>query len=106
LGPAFPPATLKSITIPVQIVAGSADDNVPIASSARYFASQIRGSKLHVFGGPVHHYEFLGVCTDLGKQRLPQLCTDDPQVNRASVERTTAAMAARFFDRHLGKAGR
>jgi predicted dienelactone hydrolase len=106
LGPAFPPATLKGIAIPVQIVAGSADDNVPIASSARYFASQIRGSQLHVFEGPVRHYEFLGTCTDLGKQRLPQLCTDDPKVNRASVERETAAMAVRFFDQHLGKANR
>jgi predicted dienelactone hydrolase len=38
LGPAFRPAALKKIVIPVQIVAGAEDDNVPIASSAEYFA--------------------------------------------------------------------
>jgi predicted dienelactone hydrolase len=43
LGPAFPAAGLKNIRIPVQIVAGTADDNVPVASSAKYFASHIRG---------------------------------------------------------------
>jgi predicted dienelactone hydrolase len=46
LGPAFRPAGLQKIVIPVKIVAGAADDNVPIASSAKYFASNIHGSEL------------------------------------------------------------
>jgi predicted dienelactone hydrolase len=45
LGPAFRPAALSKIGIPVQIMAGREDDNVPIASGAEYFAAHIPGSK-------------------------------------------------------------
>src|SRR5215831_10164031 len=46
LGPAFRPASLAKITIPVEIVAGEGDTNVPISSGARYFAANIPGSGL------------------------------------------------------------
>ena len=42
-GPAFRAASLAKISIPVEIVAGEADTNVPVASSAKYFAANIRG---------------------------------------------------------------
>jgi predicted dienelactone hydrolase len=105
LGPAFRPAGLKKIAIPVQIVAGTADDNVPVASSARYYASHIHDSKLVLLEGGVRHYEFLATCTAQGRQRLPLLCTDQPGVDRDAIHRKTAAMAAEFFDAHLAKAG-
>ena len=101
LGPAFPPPGLKNIRIPVEIVAGAADDNVPVASSAKYFASHIPGSKLALLEGGVRHYEFLGVCTPQGRQRLPLLCTDNPGVDREAIHQKTAAMAVRFFDTYI-----
>lgn len=101
LGPAFPPAGLGKIAIPVQIVAGTADDQVPVKSSARYFAAHIPGAKLTLLEGGVRHYEFLGTCTPAGRQALPQLCTDNPGVDRDAVHEKVAAMAVKFFDVHL-----
>jgi predicted dienelactone hydrolase len=103
LGPAFPPDALRNIAIPVEIVAGRADDQVPIASNARYFAAHIPGSKLELLEGGVRHYEFLATCTAAGRQALPRLCTGKPGVNRDAVHRRTAAMAVAFFDRHLAR---
>lgn len=101
LGPAFSPEGLKKIAIPVQIVAGTVDDNVPIRSSAQYFASHIPGAKLTLLEGGVRHYEFLGSCTPAGRQALPQLCTDKPGVDRDAVHQKVAAMAVTFFDAHV-----
>jgi len=101
LGPAFRPEGLKQIAIPVQIVAGKEDDNVPVVSSAKYFASHIRRSKLVLLEGGVRHYQFLGSCTTRGRQALPLLCTDQPGVHRNAVHQKTAAMAVSFFDGQL-----
>ena len=106
LGPAFRPAELKKIAIPVQIVAGIDDDNVPIASSAKYFAANIPGSKLVLLQGGVQHYQFLASCTAAGRKNLPLLCTDRPGVDRDSVHDKTAAMAVDFFNARLGVARR
>src|SRR5262249_2688446 len=45
LGPAFDPASLQKISIPVTIVAGTNDTNVPIGSSAKVFAKYIPHAK-------------------------------------------------------------
>jgi predicted dienelactone hydrolase len=103
LGPAFPADSLKQISIPVEIVAGRDDDQVPIASSARYFAANIPGSRLALLGGGVRHYEFLASCTAEGRRTLPQLCTGKPGVNRDAVHRKTAAMAISFFNSRLAR---
>jgi predicted dienelactone hydrolase len=101
LGPAFRPEGLKKIAIPVQIVAGIEDDNVPIASSAKYFVAHIPGSKLVLLKGGVQHYQFLDSCTATGRESLPLLCTDKPGVDRDSIHNKTAAMAVKFFDARL-----
>jgi len=101
LGPAFTIADLAKIPIPVEIVAGSADENVPVASSAKYFADHIPNAKLTVFDG-VGHYVFLGACTDQGRKLRPALCSDAPGVDREAIHRRTADMAANFFDVQLG----
>jgi len=101
LGPAFAPASLEQIVIPVEIVAGAADESVPVASSAKYFAKHIPGAELIIFPGRVGHYVFLPTCSELGQKTLPLLCTDAPGVDRAAVHAQTAAAAVRFFDGHL-----
>jgi len=101
LGPAFTPASLQQIAIPVEIVAGADDESVPVGSSAKYFAKHIPGAKLIIFPGRVGHYVFLPTCSELGQQALPLLCTDAPGVDRAAVHAQTAAAAVRFFDGHL-----
>jgi predicted dienelactone hydrolase len=102
LGPAFPPEGLRKIAIPVEIVAGIEDDNVPIGSSAKYFAAHIPKSKLVLLPNGVQHYQFLASCTAAGRRSLPLLCTDKPGVNRDAIHEMTSAMAIEFFDAQLG----
>jgi len=97
LGPAFRPASLAKIAIPVMIVAGQSDANVPIASSAKYFAANIPGAKLTIFPSNVAHYVFLDACTEAGRKAQPLLCTDGEGVDRDAVHAKTAALAVEFF---------
>jgi predicted dienelactone hydrolase len=102
LGPAFRAESLARIAVPVEIVAGAADDSVPPASSAAYFARHIPRAKLTILPGNVGHYVFLDVCTEHGRKVVqPFLCTDGAGVDRQAVHDKTAAMAARFFAAQL-----
>jgi predicted dienelactone hydrolase len=96
LGPAFRPDSLEKIKIPVAIVAGTADSNVPIRSGAQFFAKHIPGSKLTLLPG-VPHYTFLATCMDQGKKSSPTLCVDDARVDREAVHAKTVQMAVEFF---------
>jgi predicted dienelactone hydrolase len=97
LGPAFPQAALAKISIPVQIVAGEGDENVPIGSSAKYFAATIPGAKLKLFPANVGHYAFLDSCTPAARENRPALCRDDPGVDRDAVHAQTVQLALEFF---------
>jgi predicted dienelactone hydrolase len=97
LGPAFPASSLQGISIPVQIVAGESDQNVPIALNAKYFAAQISGAKLHIFPGNVAHYAFLDSCTARGRKTVPMLCIDRQGVDRDAIHAETVRMAVQFF---------
>jgi predicted dienelactone hydrolase len=100
LGPAFPARDLRIISIPVEIVAGTADANVPIASSAKYFETNIPGAKLKTLPG-VGHYVFLDTCTDQGRASLGILCDDGAGVDRNAIHVNTAGYALDFFGRTL-----
>ena len=91
-GPAFPASALKKISIPVEIVAGASDQNIPIASSAKYFAAEIPDVRLHIFPGNVGHYVFLDSCTDAGRKNARLLCIDGKGVDRSMVHTDTAQM--------------
>jgi predicted dienelactone hydrolase len=97
LGPAFPPASLAAIAIPVRIVAGQADVIAPIAYGAKYFAANISGAKLTIFPGNVGHYAFLDSCTGAGRKTLALLCTDGEGVDREAIHASTATFAVEFF---------
>ena len=96
LGPAFPAAGLKKILIPVENVAGESDQDVPIDSSAKYFAARIPKAKLHVFTGNVAHYGFLEH-DRTGRKTLPGLCVDGKGVDRSSIDARTVRLALDFF---------
>jgi predicted dienelactone hydrolase len=98
---AFTPRSLQEIAIPVEIVAGASDQIAPPADNAEYFTRNITGAQLTMLNGGVGHYTFLDVCTDAGKKRLPQLCVDNPGVDRQAIHREVGQMAADFFDREL-----
>ena len=101
LGPAFRPATLTKITIPVKIVAGEGDTNVPISSGAKYLAANIPGSKLVIYPGAVGHYAFLDSCTEIGQKSASILCNDAAGVKRDVTHAQTIDSALQFFERTL-----
>jgi predicted dienelactone hydrolase len=101
LGPAFRPASLAAIAIPVRIVAGQADPIVPIAYGAKYFAANIPGAKLTIFPGNVGHYVFLDSCTEAGRGTQPVLCNDGGGVERGAIHASTATFAVEFFRKTL-----
>jgi predicted dienelactone hydrolase len=100
LGPAFDPASLVKISIPVQIVAGAVDTTVPPDSSAKFFAAHIPGAQLTIFQA-VGHYTFLATCGELGNRTQPRLCIDQAGILRDEIHAQTATMAYHFFDASL-----
>ena len=100
LGPAFIPDSLAKISIPVQILAGSADSIVPLDTSTKFFAAHIPGAQLTIIQD-VGHYTFLATCLPLGDQSKPQLCLDKAGVLRDDIHAQTANLAYHFFDANL-----
>ena len=97
LGPAFTASSLEAISIPVQIVAGESDQNVPVELNAKYFAAKIPRAELHIFPGSVAHYVFLDSCSEAGRKTVPMLCVDAQGVNRDAVHADTVRRALQFF---------
>lgn len=97
LGPAFRAESLAKISIPVEIVAGQSDTNVPIDSNAKYFAKNIPGAKLIIFPGNAAHYMFLDSCPASGGNIRPLLCSDGEGVDRDAIHAKTSALAVDFF---------
>ena len=100
LGPAFQPQSLRKISIPVEIVAGTADKNVPIGSSAQFFAREIPHARLTLLP-QVGHYTFLATCGPSGKNSRPDLCGDGAGIDRDSIHAKVAQMAVDFFKAKL-----
>src|SRR5262249_22851963 len=100
LGVGFRSDSLDKISVPVAIVAGTADKNVPIASSAQVFAKHIPSAQLTLLPG-VGHYAFLASCADQGKKSRPELCLDDAGIDREAIHAKTVGLAVEFFSVHL-----
>jgi len=100
LAEVFVPGSLEKISIPVEIVAGSADTVIPVAANAKYVAAHVPGSRLVLFPG-AGHYTFFATCTALGRKAHPELCVDAPGVDRQRIHERAASMAAAFFSEHL-----
>ena len=100
IGPAFSTESLASISIPTQIVAGSADTAVPIESSAKFFAAHIHGAQLTIFQA-VGHFTFLDTCAEQGRAFRPAICLDQAGILRDDIHDQTVNLAANFFDANL-----
>jgi predicted dienelactone hydrolase len=100
LGGAFIPDSLAGISIPVEIVAGSADPIEPVNANARYLAARIPGSRLVIFPG-AGHYTFFATCTARAKKAQPELCDDPRGIDRHRIHQRAADLAVRFFSMQL-----
>jgi predicted dienelactone hydrolase len=101
LGPAFLPDSLAHIDIPVDIVAGAADEIVPVRSSAQFLAATIPHTELTILPAPVGHYVFIGACLKAGRETLTRACNDAAGVDRDAILAETARLAEKFFAAHL-----
>lgn len=100
LGGAFVPGSLAKISIPVEIVAGSADPIEPVDANARYLAARIPGSRLVLFPGAAH-YTFFATCTATAIRSDPELCDDPRGIDRHRIHERAADLAVMFFSSHL-----
>lgn len=101
LGSVFSAASLRQISIPVEIVAGAGDPILSPRTNAAYVASQIPGVRLTIYPGGVGHYTFLDTCVGAAKLQNPGLCVDRPGVDRDAIHTRTADRAVNLFDRTL-----
>ncbi|MEZ4701140.1 MAG: prolyl oligopeptidase family serine peptidase [Rhodothermales bacterium] len=100
LGPAYEPASLDSVAIPVRIVVGARDDQAVPDVTARPVATRISGATLDILPG-VSHYAFLAECTLRGRMFLRQLCADAGPIERGEHHIAVATDARAFFDQSL-----
>jgi len=90
-----------AITAPISIVAGKGDTNTPVKDNAQKYHTLISTSELYLFNEHVDHYAFLNEATEFGKQILPELTVDHPQVNRKEIHDRTLEIAIDFFKKNL-----
>jgi predicted dienelactone hydrolase len=93
---AFDPASLRTITVPMLVIVGTADQTAPSRTNAAVLARTVPNTPLVEFPGVVH-YDFLSECTADGQARLPVLCREQPGVDRARVHRDVAEQVYRFL---------
>jgi predicted dienelactone hydrolase len=99
LGEALADASLANI--PVKIVVGAGDTNTPPALNAQRYADEIAAADLTILDGEVGHYTFLAEGTAHGRELLPHLCLDHPNVDRAAVHKQVAELAVAFLNTKL-----
>ena len=100
LGPMYRMDSLAALQVPVEIVAGEQDHQVPPDSNAKPIAAAVPGAQLRMLPLATH-YTFLDSCTALGRAVAAPLCSDPSGVDRDQVHRQAAQLALQFFDRNL-----
>jgi len=98
-GHVFTAESLENISIPVAIVAGSADEIVPPAAAETY-AKAIPHATLKLFEH-AGHFIFVRSCTLVGRVFFRDTCSDPDGSNRDAVHAETIQLALDFFTRHL-----
>jgi predicted dienelactone hydrolase len=99
-GQVFTAESLGKISIPVAIVAGSADEIVPPAAAAEDFARAIPRASLKLFQG-AGHFVFVDTCTMAGRVVLRVPCNDPDGTGRDAIHAETIRLALDFFTAHL-----
>ncbi len=99
-GQAFHSSSFDYVTVPLTMVAGTADTLAVPSANAEQFAAWLPTAKVAMLPR-VGHYTFLDTCTAEGTRILQQYCTDAPGIDRDAVHAKVTAMAVAFFDRTL-----
>ena len=99
-GLVFAPDSLEKISLPVAIVAGSADEIIPTAAAAEAFARVIPHATLKIFP-KAGHFIFSGTCTLVGSVFFRDTCRDPDGTDREAVHAETIKLAVDFFTTNL-----
>ncbi|WP_322045704.1 alpha/beta hydrolase family protein [Paraburkholderia sp. J67] len=100
LGEAFDAQSFKDVTIPVALMAGTADITVPPDTNVRRIAGFLPQASLTMVPD-ASHYTFLATCLPGAVERLARVCKDGPGVDRDAVHALAAKEALTFFGRNL-----
>jgi predicted dienelactone hydrolase len=100
LVPMFTPESLGKISIPVAIVAGTADEIVSLAAHAEALARAIPHATLKLFPD-AGHFVFFGTCTAVGRLFIRAVCGDPSGTDRDAVHAETIRLALDFFTLNL-----
>jgi len=101
IGPAFTPAGLANVTVPVQLWR-AADDHIlkhPYFAQAVYDALAAK-PEYHVVAH-ADHFDFLAPCSDLLARYVPMICKSEPGFDRAAFHRDFDAAIVAFFQKQL-----
>lgn len=99
LVPALDTASLQAIQVPVRVVLGSADAQVPPGPTAAVLVRFIPGAVVETLPGVVH-YAFLAPCTLRGRLFVRALCADG-STDRGVLHDTVVHQAVEFFRQRL-----
>jgi predicted dienelactone hydrolase len=99
LVPAVDTLSLRAISVPVHVLLGDDDAQVPHETTARMFTAHVQGSHVSRLQG-TSHYAFLAECTWRGRMLVRSLCASSG-VDRGETHARAASEALNFFRQHL-----
>jgi predicted dienelactone hydrolase len=94
---ALDPASLSAIRTPVYIMLGDADTIAPPRTCGLAAGAAIPNAKVDLLPG-VSHYDFLSICTDIGRAVVPVCANARAQTD---THRQAIAAAETWFGRYL-----
>lgn len=97
----FGPGSLKDVKIPIQLWRASNDDQVPDEWNTSLVRQELpKAPEEHVVTG-AGHYAFLPPCGEALARQAPQICTDDPKLDRSAFHRDFNSEVVAFFKKTL-----
>lgn len=95
---AFTHKSLSEIECSTLILCGEADSEASFEQCSVWLKTQNQRFQLLTMGENVGHYTFLPECTEHGRSRAPEICTDHRCVSRADIHDQASATILRFLN--------
>jgi len=95
----FPPETLKTLALPMMVLAAGHDGELDVAQNADALVKLLGDRASLVTIPDAGHFVFLAPCSAELARSTPDLCTDPPGVDRAAVHQAIDTHATTFFQK-------
>ncbi|MFM0736129.1 alpha/beta hydrolase [Paraburkholderia xenovorans] len=96
LGEAFDTNSFSDVTIPISLVAGTADTTAPVNTNIHRIAALLPKADITLLPDAAH-YTFLDTCLPETYERLATICKDASGVDREAIHAQTIGLARDFF---------